>query len=194
MATIDKSQHTTGAKPDQTESENPMTIRILPATPKDIPHIQQIVEISWPDTYGAILSEAQLSYMIDMMYNTKTLTEQISTTHHYFILWADRPTSATSTAMGFIDVEKQDSLHCKLHKIYLLPDSKGKGYGRLLMDHAVQTSKALGASFLKLNVNRHNNALAFYERMGFTLHETVDNAIGQGYYMNDYVMIRALDT
>ncbi|SEA60157.1 Acetyltransferase (GNAT) domain-containing protein [Arachidicoccus rhizosphaerae] len=180
---------------DNTPVHHPLpAASILPAGPPDIPLIQQIVDVSWPDTYGRILSEAQLSYMLDMMYNTQTLEAQMRSTHHYSILWENSADdSNAATAMGFIDVEKQDSDYCKLHKIYLLPASKGKGYGKLLMEYALQQSKSLGCRFVKLNVNRYNNALGFYERMGFTIAETVDNPIGNGYYMNDYVMIKPLD-
>lgn len=40
-----------------------------------------------------------------------------------------------------------------------------------------------------LNVNRHNTkALAFYQRMGMSKVDEGDFPIGQGYYMNDYIM------
>lgn len=33
-----------------------------------------------------------------------------------------------------------------------------------------------------------NRARGFYERLGFNVTETVDIPIGEGYFMNDYVM------
>ena len=42
-----------------------------------------------------------------------------------------------------------------------------------------------------LNVNRHNPALAFYERLGFQQHREEDIPIGP-YWMNDYVMRKEL--
>ena len=40
-----------------------------------------------------------------------------------------------------------------------------------------------------LNVNRHNeSSIAFYEKIGFRKVYTEDNDIGNGYFMNDYVM------
>lgn len=160
---------------------------IQAATKKDIPSIQHIVAISWPATYGEILSAAQLTYMIDLFYSDKALTEQMDNGHKFFILWENQ------VAMGFIDIEKYSDTACKLHKIYLLPTCQGRGYGKELMDFATGQGRKMGGRLLKLNVNRHNKALGFYERMGFTIDETVDNPIGQGYYMNDYVMVKSLE-
>ena len=41
---------------------------------------------------------------------------------------------------------------------------------------------------MHLNVNRNNKALRFYEYMGMKKVDEGDFAIGNGYYMNDYIM------
>ena len=41
---------------------------------------------------------------------------------------------------------------------------------------------------MELHVNRHNKALDFYKRMGMKLVRQGDFAIGNGYFMNDYIM------
>ena len=41
---------------------------------------------------------------------------------------------------------------------------------------------------LELNVNRNNKALHFYEHMGMKKLREGDFPIGNGYYMNDYIM------
>ena len=41
---------------------------------------------------------------------------------------------------------------------------------------------------MELNVNRNNRALHFYERMGMRKLREGDFPIGDGYYMNDYIM------
>ena len=160
--------------------------KIIPATLKDIPHIRKIVDLSWPLTYGEILTPAQLHYMIGLIYSQEALLRQFREGHHFYILWED------DKARGFIDMGKREQGLVKLHKIYLVPEVQAKGYGRLLMNFAISTAKNMGADTLKLNVNRFNKALGFYERMGFTISESVDIPIGEGFYMNDYVMTRSL--
>ena len=41
---------------------------------------------------------------------------------------------------------------------------------------------------MELNVNRNNKALQFYEYMGMRKLREGDFPIGNGYYMNDYIM------
>ncbi len=45
-----------------------------------------------------------------------------------------------------------------------------------------------GPCMMELNVNRRNRALHFYERMGMCRLREGDFPIGDGYYMNDYIM------
>ena len=56
--------------------------------------------------------------------------------------------------------------------IYLLPEYVGKGYGRALMDRAVEELKQAGYRRLLLWVLEENHrARRFYETYGFTLSE-----------------------
>lgn len=41
---------------------------------------------------------------------------------------------------------------------------------------------------MELNVNRSNRARGFYERMGMKKLREGDFPIGEGYFMNDYIM------
>ena len=80
----------------------------------------------------------------------------------------------------------------KVHKLYVHPMLHGKGYGKMLLDRIVADVKSKGATKLKLNVNRQNRAKGFYERYGFSIVGEEDIAIGEGYFMNDYVMEKAI--
>jgi len=68
----------------------------------------------------------------------------------------------------------------------------GKGVGKILMNEVVSQVKAQGGEFLQLNVNRANKAKDFYLKTGFKIKETVNLDIGNGFYMNDYVMEKEL--
>ena len=46
---------------------------------------------------------------------------------------------------------------------------------------------------MELNVNRNNKALKFYEHMGMRIVRERDFPIGNGYYMNDYIMELEID-
>lgn len=96
-------------------------------------------------------------------------------------------------ALGFasFSVKEAAGQVYKLNKIYLLPQTQGKGYGKVLLEAVEQEVQRRGAAVLDLNVNRYNQAKGFYERCGYRVHLQEDIPIGP-YWMNDYVMRKAL--
>jgi ribosomal protein S18 acetylase RimI-like enzyme len=80
----------------------------------------------------------------------------------------------------------------KIHKLYVHPMLHGKGFGRKLLDRIIHDVKPKGAKAIQLNVNRNNPAKIFYENYGFTIIGEEDIAIGEEYFMNDYVMEKTI--
>ena len=66
--------------------------------------------------------------------------------------------------------------------------NKGKISANKFLNYVITEIKKTGATSLQLNVNRHNKALHFYEKQGFKIIREEDIDIGEGYFMNDYVM------
>ena len=60
-----------------------------------------------------------------------------------------------------------------------------------MIDEVCRRVLAAGKHTLDLNVNRHNKAKSFYEKMGFTIAYEEDIPIGD-YWMNDFVMRKEL--
>jgi len=75
----------------------------------------------------------------------------------------------------------------KLHKIYVLPENHGKGYGARLIEEIKKRLIKQNIRILDLNVNRYNDAKNFYEKIGFMVIGEEDVPIGP-YWMNDFVM------
>ena len=65
---------------------------------------------------------------------------------------------------------------------------QGKGLGRILLNDVISRLKATGAKSLQLNVNRFNKAVGFYRNMGFFVKKEELLEIGNGYFMDDFVM------
>ena len=156
---------------------------------KDIPLIRELTFKIWPVTYGPILSREQIDYMLEMMYSPASLEQQMLEQGHRFVIAYE-----SSQPAGFASFSQKDidNAAYKLHKIYVLPGLQGKGVGKKLVDHIIQSILPAGAKTLELNVNRHNTAKTFYEKQGFEIVRTEDIAIGKGYFMNDYVMEKKL--
>ena len=163
-----------------------ITLRI--AKEDDLSMISDLAEQIWPHTYGAYLSQEQLRYMLDLMYNHGELLSQLQKGHTFIIAHQGEKDLGFA---GFSCIESEKNGY-KLHKIYVLPETQGQGVGKLLMNEVVDLVGRNGGKTLQLNVNRNNKARYFYEKAGFIIKETVDIDLGNGFFMNDYVMERTL--
>lgn len=159
-------------------------IRILQATITDIPLIQEIAHATWPNTYGSILSDEQLEYMLDLMYSDESLLQQLKTKPLFFLAYEN------DICLGFISCENnyQNKKVTRLHKIYILPEAQGKGVGNALIEKVVGLAKENQSETISLNVNKFNKAVSFYKKMGFEVVEEEDLDIGNGFLMEDYKM------
>lgn len=164
-------------------------LTIYPASSEDYPVIQRIAHATWPTTFGEILSSTQIQYMLDWMYSIPSLQEQVETKGHRFLLAREE-----EKVLGFLSYEHSylGKPTTKIHKIYVLPATQGKGIGRVLLEKAAQKAREAGNTSLSLNVNRYNKALEFYKKLGFALIEQEDITIGQGFLMEDYVLEKQL--
>ena len=163
-------------------------IYLRKANEEDLAIIKTLAEQTWPTAYGDIISQQQITFMLEKMYNKGELLEQMLQGHHFIIA------SELKEDVGFagFSVINLKTKTFKLHKLYVLPKMHGKGVGKILMNEVVSLVKAQGGEFLQLNVNRNNKAKDFYQKAGFKIKETVDLDIGNGFYMNDYVMEKEL--
>jgi ribosomal protein S18 acetylase RimI-like enzyme len=160
-------------------------ITISEAGLSEIKTIQEIANVTWPITYGDILTKEQLDYMLDLIYSDESLTKQIQNKEQLFYLISD-----SVSIIGFIGIEHNYNKEAvtKIHKIYLLPETQGKGYGKIVFESIEKLASDNNSKELLLNVNRFNTALNFYKKLGFDIKEEINIEIGNGYLMEDYVM------
>lgn len=161
---------------------------IRPATVADTEIIRNIAEGTWWNTYSPILAQEQIAFMLEDIYAADKLRYILETGEQRFLLLIenDEPVAYASYSPRHENPEIY-----KLHKLYCLPKTQGKGYGRLLINAVIEQVKQAGKSVLELNVNRYNKSYGFYLQMGFIIAYEEDVAFGP-YWMNDYVMRKEL--
>ena len=157
-------------------------LSIRNASSADIPLIRELTFKVWPQTYSAIITKEQIDFMLEMMYSEASLTDQMNNGNQFIII------NDTNEPVGFAAYQEIEPSLFKLHKIYILAKQQGKGTGKFLINHIIHIIKQLGAVSLQLQVNRDNKARFFYEKNGFTIIQEADFDIGNGFFMNDYVM------
>lgn len=163
-------------------------LEIRKANLDDILLIRDLAHRTWPNAYKDILSTEQLSYMLELIYSAGSLEEQITKFKHQFLFILE-----SNTPIGFAAYSLfNDPSNFRLHKFYILPTEQGKGLGKFLLEYLVDEIKSKGGIRLELNVNRHNRAISFYKKLGFEIVSNEDIDIGNGYFMNDFVMLKVL--
>ena len=150
-----------------------------------IPLIEELAQEIFPATYAPILSSEQIDYMMEWMYSKESLDKQMTEGHVYHIaLWDNVP-------VGYTSVQMVEEGVWHLQKIYLKPGLQGKSVGKQMFLSAVGYIRENSQlpCVVELNVNRNNvKAIRFYEHMGMHKASQGDFPIGNGYYMNDYIM------
>ena len=151
---------------------------------EQLPIVIDLTKKIWPVAYGEILSKAQLDYMIDKFYNETALRELMQKGHVFYLAQDDN-----EKYVGFLSYEiNSEPNKTKIHKIYVLPETQGTGLGRQFFELVKEKAIENQQNAIFLNVNKFNNAIHFYIKLGFTKvkDEVID--IGNGYVMDDYVM------
>jgi len=157
-------------------------LTIRPVLETDIPLLRSLCFKVWPQTYASILSQAQIDYMLELMYSQATLQKQMQKGTRFLFCYDD------NEPCGFAAYQDHGDGKFKLDKIYVLPNQQGKGIGRFIITHVVNTIRPLGATVLQLQVNKQNVAKQFYEKLGFVVARAAVFDIGNGFVMDDYVM------
>ena len=150
----------------------------------EYPIAYRLAQEIWDTTYKQILSPEQIKYMLDMMYAPEVIEKELKEGIRFEFV------KDNGTPIGFLSYglyHGKDTM--KLHKLYLSDIYHGRGIGSMMLQYVIAAAKKAGVRKLILNVNKENaRALRAYERNGFKLVEKVKNDIGNGFYMDDFVM------
>ena len=162
-------------------------LTIKHATEVDIPLIRSLCLQIWPQTYQALLTQEQIDFMLELMYSEAAIKKQLAEEKcQYLLIYEDGLPS------GYASFSNLETSIWKLHRLYILPQEQGKGIGKNAINYIIDIIKKENGKILKLQVHRKNKAKLFYENLGFSIIETADFDIGNGYFMTDYVMEKEL--
>jgi diamine N-acetyltransferase len=159
-------------------------ISFAPATAADIPVLQRLAHEIWHEHYPAIISVAQIDYMLERMYATEVIESELAAGTRWTLVHLD------GEPVGFVSyTNDRASGVCKMHKLYVQVKHHGQGLGRAGLAHVMEAAGEAGAREVSLFVNKRNSkAIRAYERAGFTVAEAVVSQFGQGYVMDDFRM------
>src|SRR3954469_8614801 len=99
--------------------------QIRQATIADVETIRQIAEQTWWPAYSPILPAEQITFMLDEIYSPEKIAGQIATDLQTYLLLIE---DDQAVAFAAYSPREEDSEIYKLHKLYCLPTTQGKGY------------------------------------------------------------------
>ena len=162
-------------------------VQILPLLESDIDALIALARDIWYRHYPDIISVEQIEYMLDQRYHPDAIRAQISGARAW---WDKLMVSGRMVAFSSCELSEHPG-EIKLDKLYVSYDLRGRGYGSLLIRNVEARARAAGCTRLCLQVNRNNrSAISAYRRNGFSVAQAVNFDIGNGFYMDDYVMAK----
>lgn len=157
-------------------------IKLRAASEQDLGTITGLARTVWNQHYPGIITQQQIDYMLGRMYSPESLRSQMTEQGHQFflILLGGKET-------GFLSVSPEDGQTWFLNKFYIDQHVAGQGLGTRALEAIITL---LRPSVMRLTVNRQNfKSVNFYFKNGFRIERVADFDIGEGYVMNDFVMI-----
>ncbi|MEX0942231.1 MAG: GNAT family N-acetyltransferase [Pseudomonadales bacterium] len=165
---------------------------IKTVTPEDLEVIRDLARKIWFEHYPGIITNQQINYMLDRGYTIDTLRNDLVQGITMTILMVEaEPAGFAAFGPAPKETGTTNGTCAKLHKLYLASSFQRHGFGSVLLQDAEAKCHDSGYSCLTLSVNKHNAiAVAFYKRHGYQIIASVLDAIGGGFFMDDYLMGR----
>jgi GNAT superfamily N-acetyltransferase len=153
------------------------------ATKNDIDLITQLAIKIWNAHYVSIIGQKQVDYMLNWMYSAESLLDQMIVKKHQFYLIRNE-----NQAIGFFSFSTQNNKDYFIHKFYIDQQISNTGIGSKSLNYLIEV---VNPKSLTLTVNRSNfKSINFYFKNKFKIDKVEDFDIGNGYVMNDFVMVR----
>lgn len=159
-----------------------MNVQIIASDSKEIDLIAQLAHEIWQEYYPSIIGQEQVDYMLEKLYSRDALARQMQEGQQFYIITCDQKPS------GFMAITSKGNHQYFLNKFYIQTRLHGKGVGKKAFQLWLENNP--DAESMTLQVNRKNiGPINFYFKMGFIIHSVADFDIGDGYFMNDFIMI-----
>ena len=153
---------------------------------EELQQLQGIAEQIWHEHYTAIIGKDQVNYMLSKFQTVAAMKTQIEQGYRYDLVLDDDQIIGYTAAVA-------SEHYYYISKFYLVQAARGKGYAKLMLAHIEELAQLEGFSKLRLNVNKYNDhSIAAYKRLGFVVIGEEKNDIGEGFFMDDYVMEKHL--
>lgn len=165
-------------------------VQISALTTADIEPVRQLADRVWRKHYPSIISAAQIDYMLAQRYAHDVIAAELNSGE----VWWHKAAKA-DRLLGFSAcVLTERPYELKLDKLYVDNEAQRSGVGARLIGNALAIAAKLGKRYLILAVNKNNTqAINAYRKAGFTVREAIVKDIGEGFIMDDFIMVKQIE-
>lgn len=156
----------------------------IPAEPHHITVISELAHRIWPDYYKDMIPAGQLAGMLAQIYSHENLLRQLQGNERFWLVEDE------GEYTGYFSCIPDDGYVC-LKKLYLLPETRGRGLGRKMVEFAASQYPHYQEMRVFLNEN-NEAAMQFYTKTGFSLLGKEKLYMGS-YLVEDFVMARPVN-
>lgn len=155
-------------------------------TAKEIDCLIGLIQEIWPEVFIPIIGSEQVDYMLMHYQGRDVITAEIARGIQYFFVEQDNcPVGYFAYAL------EKDQLF--ISKVYLKKAFRGLGLASKVFAYFEKVARENNKEKLFLHVNRFNKqAVDIYLRRGFEIVKTVDEPLGDKFFLNDYWMEKKL--
>lgn len=153
------------------------------ATQVDIPALGELARKIWCKWYITIITQAQIDYMLGRSYSTESLEKQMAEGTLFSLAYVGED------LVGYAAMQTTDGKQYFLDKFYVDTEKHKQGIGGKFLTYL---EGIYSPEIIRLRVNRRNFvAVNFYFKNGFVIEKVDDLTIGEGYSMDDFIMVKA---
>ena len=158
-------------------------MHIRQASKDDCSAINKLAHSIWHSHYPGIITIQQIDFMLEKMYSIEKLNQLLDSGSIILVAEEDEK------LLGYICFREETENSFFLDKLYVATALQHKNIGSLLLE--AMLSSLSEDIVVRLQVNRSNfKAINFYFKKGFVIERSEDFDLGNGFFMNDFVMIK----
>ncbi|MGB0837353.1 MAG: GNAT family N-acetyltransferase [Flavobacteriaceae bacterium] len=160
----------------------------LVKSPQEIETTHQLAQEIWTQHYTPIIGIDQVNYMLANIQSLDAIKDHISTGQEYFLI------KDQGLDVGYFSIYEKGKM-LFLSKLYVKKGCRGKGLGKFAMNFMEKQALERKLKGIELTVNKYNDkTIEAYKKLGFVQTMELVQDIGNGFVMDDYVLVKILES
>ena len=156
-------------------------------TKDEIDCLVELIQEIWPEVFIPIIGKEQVDYMLVHYQGKDVITAEIKDRVRYFFI------EDAGIPVGYFAYSLEED-HLAISKVYLKKAFRGSGLSSKVFSFFEKVARENNKGKLSLHVNRSNKqAVEVYLHRGFIIVKSVDQPLGEKFFLNDYWMEKSIE-